>query len=31
MYKLKALISKLAARLPFQRSCPLPERPAPPQ
>lgn len=31
MYKLKALLSKLATRLPWQRLCPLPEPPAPQQ
>jgi hypothetical protein len=29
MYALKTLFSKIAARLSWRRSCPLPERPAP--
>lgn len=28
MNVMKALLSKLAARLPWRRSCPLPNRPA---
>jgi hypothetical protein len=31
MYALKTLLLKLAARLPWRRSCPLPERQAPPR
>jgi len=29
MNALKTLISKVAARLPWRRACPLPEHPAP--